>query len=168
MLSALSAEGAEHLIRNSVAGLLLLASCASKHPAMPLAAPPPAGPEGKAAYSFVFDPANPALAAGDGPHRELVRVIIDDHGHVAHVADSPLGSSDGGPHASDFRKAVEDAVHAWQFTPGVLRRVEPGHDLDGDGKPDYAVTTSYDLIPVYYDVKFTFEIVRGQGVVRKE
>jgi hypothetical protein len=87
---------------------------------------------------------------------------------VVNVVDSPLGSSDGGPHASDFRKAVVDAVHAWQFTPGVLRRVEPGHDLDGDGKPDYNVTTSYDLVPVYYDVKFTFEIVQGKGVVRKE
>lgn len=183
-------------ILSSVAALLIV-GCAAKKPAAPITpsqAPQPS-PEGKAVYSFLFDPANPALglpqdvkfdrpkpmeklklplyptdalAAGDGPHLEVVRIIIDDHGHVSKVEDSPLGTSDVGPHATDFRKAIDEAVRSWRFTPGVLRKVEPGHDLDGDGKPDYTVSTSWDLVSVYYDVKFTFEIVQGKGVVRKE
>ena len=157
--------------------------------------PAPSAAEGKTSYKFVFDPSNPvlglpediqfhrpaprdvralpvyppdALAAGDGPHRELVRIVIDKQGRVAEVGDSPLGVSDGGPHAAGFRAAVDAAVRAWVFAPGALVKVEPGHDLDGDGKPDYKVATSIDPVPVYYDVRFLFEIVDGRGIVTKQ
>ncbi len=80
---------------------------------------------------------------------------------IASVADSPLGTSDVSVHAADFRTAVESAVHLWRFEPGHPLKVAPGNDLDGDGKPDYIVTTSISAVPVYYDVKFTFEIVEG-------
>jgi len=171
------------------------AGCAPKKPAA--TAPPDTQPlaTGKSSASFVFDPSNPALglpedilfdrprpldtltlpiypdralAAGDGPHREIVRIIIDNKGHVSEVNDSPLGVSDGGLHAAEFRRVVEDAVRAWRFSPGALRKIVDGNDLDGDGKADYVVTTSWDVVPVYYDVKFTFEIVEGRGVVTKD
>jgi hypothetical protein len=177
------------------ATLLVLVSCAAKKSAAPIAPPTPIAVEGSSKYSFLFDPANPALglpedvkfmrpvprgvlalpiyppdalAVGDGPHRELVRIVIDDHGSVTKVGDSPLGASDGGPHAAAFRSAVEAAVRTWTFGPGALLTLAPGHDLDGDGKPDYTVATSTEIVSVYYDVKFMFEIVEGKGVVRKE
>jgi len=177
--------------------VLVLLSCGPKKPpeSPPPAPPAPAPPGGKTSYAFVFDPSNPALKldsdmrfmrpsprgalalplypddalrAGDGPHHEIVRVVIDDQGDVASVGDSPLGTSDGGLYATSFRKAVDDAVHSWHFMPGVLSRVAPGNDLDGDGKADYVVTTAHEVVPVYYDVKFTFEIVDGRGIVRSE
>ena len=107
-----------------------------------------------------------ALAAHDGPHREIVRIVIDTHGIVSQVGDSPLGQSDGGRFAADYRRAVDDAVRTWRYQAGALLHVVPGHDLDGDGKPDYKVVTSWDVVAVYYDIRFTFEIVDGKGVVR--
>jgi hypothetical protein len=166
--------------------------CASKKPAATPGPPAPL-PEGKSRYSFIFDPGNPALGlpedvqfrrplpketktlpkypenalvAHDGPHREVVRFVIDTHGNVDQVVDSPMESSDGGPFALDYRHAVEQALRSWRFDPGVFQHVKPGEDKDGDGKPDYKVMTSWDLVPVYYDVRFTFEIVDGKGVVK--
>jgi hypothetical protein len=169
-----------------------LAGCAAKKPVAPITPPPPS-PEGKSSYSFIFDPANPALglpedvqfdrpkpvdtatlpvyperalAAHDAPHRESVRIVIDTHGNVDHVLDSPMERSDGGPFAADYRRAVDDALRTWRYLPGALQHVAPGHDLDGDGKPDYKVMTSSDPVAVYYDIRFTFEIVDGKGVVK--
>jgi hypothetical protein len=175
-----------------VALVIASAGCASKKPAAPPAPPPPL-PEGKSRYSYIFDPGNPALglpedvqfrrplpketktlptypanalAAHNGPHREVVRFIIDTHGNVDKIVDSPMESSDEGPFAADYRRAVEEALRSWRYEPGVFQHVKPGEDKDGDGTPDYKIMTSWDLVPVYYDVRFTFEIVDGKGVVK--
>ncbi len=184
-----------HTAAALVLGALVVASagCASKKPAA-RPAPAVALPEGQSRYSYIFDPGNPALglpedvqfrrpmpketktlpkypenalAARDGPHREVVRFIIDTHGNVDKIVDSPMESSDGGPFGADYRGAVEEALRSWRFEPGVFQHVKPGEDKDGDGKPDYKIMTSWDLVPVYYDVRFTFEIVDGKGVVRR-
>ena len=168
-----------------------------RHAPPQAAPPPPAAPpaEGQSKYTFLFDPANPALslpadtrfdrprpidtktlpvyparALADrfGPHREVVRIVIDKDGKVAEVHDSPLGASDKDAYSEEFRRSVDAAVRTWTFTPGSLRKVEPGTDLDGDGKPDYVITKSWERVAVYDDVRFTFEIVEGQGVVRRE
>ena len=171
---------------------LAAAGCAHKKP-VTTTTPAPSLPEGKTTYSYIFDPSNPALglpedvqfsrprptetttlpkyperalAAHDGPHREIVRIVIDTHGVVSQVLDSPMGQSDGGPFAEDYRRAVDEAVRTWRYQPGALQHVAPGNDLDGDGKPDYKVVTSWDLVAVYYDIRFTFEIVEGKGVVK--
>jgi len=171
---------------------LLSTSCAPKIPVAPIEPPPPSL-EGKAIYKYIFDPANPALglpedvqfhqpwpvetatlpkyperalAVHDGPHREIVRIVVDTHGNVGQVLDSPMGRSDGGPFAADYRRAVDEAVRTWRYQPGVLRHVADGADKDGDGKPDYKIMTSSDPIAVYYDLRFTFEIVDGKGVVK--
>jgi len=170
----------------------LAAGCVLKKPVAPIAPPPPS-PEGKTSYSYIFDPANPALglpedvqfvrpapaettklpkypeqalAAHDGPHREIVRIVIDTHGSVSQVLDSPMARSDGGPFAAEYRRAVDDAVRTWRYQPGRLQHVADGADKDGDGKPDYKVMTSWESVAVYYDIRFTFEIVDGEGVVR--
>jgi hypothetical protein len=172
---------------------LLATACAAKKPApaMPPSAPPA---QGTSRFNYIFDPGNPALtlpedeefrrpspkdtkalpkypenalAARDGPHREVVRFIIDTHGNVETVTDSPMEPSDGGPFAADYRRAVELALRSWRFSPGVIQHVKNGEDADGDGKPDYKLMTSADLVPVYYDVRFTFEIVDGKGIVKQ-
>jgi hypothetical protein len=172
---------------------LLVMGCAAKK-SVAQTGPPPPSAEGKTSYSYIFDPGNPALglpedvqfrrpfpqdtntlpkypenalAVRDGPHLEVVRFIIDTHGNVERILDSPLESSDGGPFAADYRRAVEEALKSWRYEPGVLQHVEPGEDKDGDGKPDYKVMTSSEVVAVYYDVRFTFEIVNGKGVVKE-
>jgi hypothetical protein len=171
---------------------MLAGGCAPKKPPAPAPSPLSALPEGKTSFHYIFDPANPALglpadvqfvrphpmettslpkypenALGvhDGPHHEVVRIVIDPEGHVSQVADSPMAQSDGGPFAEDYRRAVEAAVKTWRYDPGTLRHVEDGPDHDGDGKPDYKIMTSSDRVAVYYDIRFTFEIVDGKGVV---
>jgi hypothetical protein len=171
---------------------LLALGCAHKKLAT-APSPPPRLPEGKSKYSYIFDPGNPALglpedvqfrrplpketktlpkypesalAVHDGPHREVVRFVIDTEGKVKEIVDSPMEASDGGPFAADYRRAVEEALRTWRYEPGVFQHVKPGEDKDGDGKPDYKIMTSWDLVPVYYDVRFTFEIVDGKANVR--
>jgi hypothetical protein len=178
-----------------VLAVLLATSCVAKKPVTAPLAPPPTPPEGKTKYSYIFDPGNPALglpedvqfrrpfpketktlpvypenalAARDGPHREVVRFIIDPNGNVGEIVDSPMESSDGGPFATEYRRAVEAALRMWRYEPGVLQHVKDGEDKDGDGKPDYKVMTSWEMVPVYYDVRFTFEIVDGEGRVKQE
>jgi hypothetical protein len=173
--------------------VVTLAACAAKRPVKTAPPLPPPSTEGKTSYNYIFDPANSALAlpedvkflrpqpvetkrlptyperalaAGDGPHREIVRIVIDVHGTVGQVLDSPLGRSDDGPFAADYRQAVDDAVKSWRYEPGVLEHVRDGEDKDLDGKPDYRVLTSLDRVAVYYDIRFTFEIVDGKGVVK--
>ncbi len=92
--------------------------------------------------------------------------MIDTDGNVGQVLDSPLARSDRGAFAADYRRTVADAVRTWRFLPGVFQHVTGGADRDGDGKPDYKVMTSADPVAVYYDIRFTFEIVEGKGVVR--
>ena len=171
---------------------LVVSGCSARKQVAPVA-PHALSPEGKINYSFIFDPGNPALhlptdvqfvrpvpvdtrtlpiypehalASRDGPHREIVRIVIDVHGNVGQVLDSPTGPSDDGPFAADYRRAVDAAVRTWRFQPGILWRFTGGPDKNGDGRPDYKVLTSEDPVAVYYDVRFTFEIVTGKGVVK--
>ena len=171
---------------------LLSIGCVPKKPIAPIGPPPPS-PEGKTRFNYIFDPGNPALglpedvqfrrpmpkeaktlprypenalAARDSPHREVVRFIIDTHGLVERIVDSPMEPSDGGPFAADYRRAVEEALRTWRFEPGVFQHVKNGDDKDGDGKADYKIMTSWERVPVYYDVRFTFEILDGKGVVK--
>ena len=173
---------------------LVATGCAHKKPVTTTATAASLA-SGKTTYSYIFDPSNPALglpedvkfsrplptetpvlpkypesalAAHDGPHREIVRIVIDTHGIVSEMGDSPMGQSDGGPFAADYRRAVDDAVRTWRYQPGMLQHVVPGNDLDADGKPDYKIVTSSDVVAVYYDIRFTFEIVDGKGVVSQK
>jgi hypothetical protein len=181
------------VIRLALAAAIAAATGCVPKRAAATPAPPAPLPEGKSSYSYIFDPANPALglpedvqfvrplavetktlpkypesalAAHDGVHREIVRIVIDVMGEVGQVVDSPMGRSDGGPFAADYRRTVEAAVRTWRFQPGLFRHVKDGEDKDGDGKPDYKIMTSQERVAVYYDIRFTFEIVDGKGVVK--
>ena len=95
----------------------------------------------------------------------VLRLVVDADGVVRQVQDSPLArpAAQADP---DFRAAAEDAVLSWLFVPAAIRTIEPGEDIDHDSKPDYTVVVDSRRIPVYLDVRFTFEIVDGQARVR--
>jgi hypothetical protein len=173
--------------------LIFLAGCAHA-PVRPIVAPaPPAKVEGEVAYRFLRDPNAPvpklsakvefsepapssvfplprypdsALVARAEPAHVTLRVVIDRKGRIAEVKDSPLEASSTGPFAGEFRDAVLRALRHWRFTPGLLVQVEEGRDLDGDGEPDYREVVRKDTVPVFYDIRFDFEIVAGAGRVR--
>jgi hypothetical protein len=95
----------------------------------------------------------------------VLRFIVGVDGAVRDVGDSPL--RDPGAAADPaFREAAVTAVRSWLFVPAEIRTVKPGADLDHDGKPDYTVLVESERVPVYLDVRFTFEMIAGQGRVR--
>ncbi len=110
-------------------------------------------------------PVNP-LKSRYGDAVVAVRVFLDDQGRVTDIKDAPACPSTGGRFAPDFRSAVEEAIHRWKFQPAEYHRFAEGKDLNGDGKPDYVVVTETKSIPVYFDVRFDFSIVKGRGRVR--
>ncbi|HYK90836.1 MAG TPA: hypothetical protein VE398_18830 [Acidobacteriota bacterium] len=107
-----------------------------------------------------------ALKAKYGQAIVAIRVFLDAGGRVTDLKDAPTAASTGGPFASEFRSAVEDAIHLWKFRPAEYRRYADGKDLNGDGKPDYMVLIAKENVPVYFDVRFDFSIVKGQGHVK--
>ena len=167
--------------------------CAGRKP-VAAAQPPAADPaRGQSSFEFLVDPpardaersryeqfmpprpigelASPeyperALAAGYGPVSLAVRVNIGIEGQVTAISDIPGKPQATGPYASDFRQAIESAVQTWRFNPAELNRFEDGNDIDGDGKPDYQRLVSTDKMPVYFDVRFDFEILQGKGQVK--
>jgi len=107
-----------------------------------------------------------ALSAKYGKASVIVRVVIGTEGLVTEINNPPNNAPAVGPYADDFRSAVEEAVHRWRFQPAEYRQFEDGKDLNGDGKPDYQRLVWSQVVPVYLDVRFDFEIVRGKGQVR--
>jgi len=158
--------------------------------AAPRAAPDPAA--GKTSFTFIADPSvsppkvsdhqelvapgalgklvdpiypESALAANAPPASVYLRIVIGEDGFVSDVKDSPLGSATPSSFAAEFRSASEIAVKRWRFTPGVIVQYEDGPDLDDDGHPDSTSMMRTDRIRVFYDVRFDFEIVGGEGRV---
>jgi hypothetical protein len=121
----------------------------------------------------------PLYPAGHTEPRPVVvvlRFVVGKTGVVEEVEDSPLrdpGEAGAGAVGSDaggsdgaFRAAAEDALRSWRFVPAAIQTVKPGADLDHDSKPDYTVLVASTRVPVYLDVRFTFEMVAGEGRVR--
>ncbi len=106
-----------------------------------------------------------ALEGHAAPATVVLRITIDTHGRVSHIEDSPVLASTAGPFAEEFRWAAIRAMRRWRFTPGYFDQVEDGEDLDGDGKPDFTRSVQIDYVDVFYDLRFDFEIVRGEGRV---
>jgi hypothetical protein len=176
--------------------VVIVGGCARHPAVPPVTAPVQAvasQDEGKVAYKFLVDPtaAAPALheaeelvsprpvsefplprypavalAAHAGAAHVVVRILIDTSGHIAGVTDSPVAPSSPGPFAGEFRDAVLRALRHWRFTPGHFDSYEEGPDSDHDGKPDYRQLVRADMVPVFYDVRFDFDIVGGEGRVR--
>ena len=107
-----------------------------------------------------------ALKAGYGQATVAVRVFLDATGTVTEIRDAPNDRSTGRSFALEFRSAVENAIHQWSFQPAEYRQYEEGKDLNGDGKPDYMVVIATKQIPVYFDVRFDFSIIKGHAYVK--
>jgi hypothetical protein len=103
-----------------------------------------------------------------GPVVVLLRFVVGSDGAVREVRDSPLADPGGAPADAAFRQAAGDAVLSWLFVPAAIQTVKPGPDLDHDAKPDYTVLMDSNRVPVYLDVRFTFEIVAGERRVRAD
>jgi hypothetical protein len=101
-----------------------------------------------------------------GPVVVVLRFVVGKTGVVEEVGDSPLRDPDDAVADAAFREASKDAVLSWRFVPAAIQTVKPGADLDHDSKPDYTVLVASSRVPVYLDVRFTFEMVEGKGRVR--
>jgi hypothetical protein len=110
----------------------------------------------------------PAREDERGPVVVMLRFVVEVDGAVREVRDSPLADPGGAPADPAFRRAAEDALLSWLFVPAAIKTVEPGPDLDHDSKPDYTVLVDSNRIPVYLDVRFTFEMVDGERRVRAD
>lgn len=112
-------------------------------------------------------PSYPAelLPLGLEPQVVAVRFVVDEMGSVAEILPSPVALSSTGPHASVFEASVEQALRSWRFSPGSVVRLTSGSDIDGDGKPDYKILAERTVMKVFYDLRFTFEVRDGKGVV---
>lgn len=106
-----------------------------------------------------------ALQDQAGKATVTLRFVIDLEGNVIEVVDSPKAPSSESPFAAAFKAAAERAVRSWKFTLAQWQQVEPGRDLNGDGKPDYVCVVRSERVSVYMDVSFDFERVAGQGSV---
>jgi len=105
------------------------------------------------------------LGLGLPPQQIVVRVDLDENGLVAQVVPRPMPSKADPSHVADFAAAVTTAVCKWRFEPGVIRTLKEGTDVDGDGTPDYKVVESERPVQSYFDMRFTFAVRKGQGVV---
>jgi hypothetical protein len=92
-------------------------------------------------------------------------VIIDEQGRIADVLDSPVQASSQSPFAGVFKDSVLRALRHWRFTPGRIVQWAVGKDFDGDGVSDARTMVHSDPIRVFYDIRFDFEIVGGEGRV---
>jgi hypothetical protein len=101
-----------------------------------------------------------------GPVVVVLRFVVGKTGVVEEVGDSPLRDPGDAVADAAFREAAEDTVRSWRFVPAAIQTVKPGADLDHDSKPDYTVLVASSRVPVYLDVRFTFEMVEGKGRVR--
>ena len=168
----------------SFAVLILCAGC----PRKPAADVPAIEDRGSVGYAFLVDPSAghpaghfvppepreklplpfypPEVLAARATASVVVRILIDEEGRVKNVTDSPLEGSSPGPFAREFRAAVLRSLRHWRFTPGAIEQVEDGPDADADGKPDYRTTSSMSAVRVFYDVRFDFDVVSGEGRVR--
>ncbi len=101
------------------------------------------------------------------PQRVGIRFTIDRNGAVRDVVQSAVAETteDADPLIVN---AVRDVVSRWSFSPPRVRTLKDGPDADDNGIPDYRVLDREDVISVYYDLQFTFEVIDGRGVVRTQ
>jgi hypothetical protein len=106
-------------------------------------------------------PEYPAAAlAGGGPTAVVAVRLVVEADAVREVKDSPKLAPYNGPFASEFRAAVEEAVHRWVFASARIDTIGPPRE---DMAERYLIRTRY--VPTFLDFAFRFTVVDGHGVV---
>ena len=100
------------------------------------------------------------------PQKIVVRITLDERGHVIAVTANPDASETDPKYRAAFEKAIDIAVDGWQFQPAMQRIFIDSPD-DGSGKPPYKVLKAETPVPTYFDIRFTFEVENGKGLVRQ-
>lgn len=185
-------SGAAEWLRAAAGATVLLTACRTT--TSPRAAEPArASLSGTATYEAVIEPsANTAkqvsqrlflpAAPGDEnhppvypeelvdlalpPQRVVVRLDLDERGHVTTVTPND-GASEADPrYRAAFETAIRIAVDRWCFRPATQRAFVDSPD-DGSGKPPYKMLKAETPVPTYFDIRFIFEVMDGRGVVRQ-
>ncbi len=174
-----------------VAGALaLLSACHSTAP--PDGSEPPRPPlTGRATYEAVMEPSGdtskqvtqrlfipaapgdenqPPLYPGEllglelPPQKIVVRILLDERGHVTAVRTIPERSEASPEYRAAFETAIRIAVDGWCFRPAMQRTFVDSPD-DGSGKPPYKMLEAETPSPTYFDIRFIFEVSGGKGLV---
>jgi len=90
-----------------------------------------------------------------------VRITVGTDGRVSRVRPSPVSTSNAGPWLDLLLDAVRNAATKWRFVPARERTLSDGPDRDHDGRPDWQNVVTDRAIAVYFDARFTFEVVEG-------
>jgi len=94
-----------------------------------------------------------------------VRITVGTDGRVSRVRTSPVAASNAGPWLDLLLDAVRNAATKWRFVPARERTLSDGPDRDHDGRPDWQNVVTDRAIAVYFDARFTFEVVNGSSHV---
>ena len=94
-----------------------------------------------------------ARAAKVGVVTVAVHLTIDVAGRVTEVAPSLAGFSIPNRFSTEFRRAVEEAVAQWRFTPAEVQHLE---EAPGEGGSTYLRVARREKIEAACDVQFTF------------
>lgn len=176
----------------TVAGaLVLLSACRSAAPS-PASEPPPSL-TGKATYEAVMEPSVDTstqvtqrlfipAAPGDAnlpplypdelldlelpPQKIVVRIVLNEHGHVDSVRTNAQASDADPKYRTAFETAIRIAVEGWCFRPAIQRTFVDSPP-DGSGKPPYKMLETEKTAPTYFDIRFIFEVSDGKGFVRQ-
>lgn len=180
----------------AIVTLLALAACrsASVPPPAPPPPPPRDDPDRGAVFAkLVPDPNAPSINLGPDeeyispqimpgnplpeyppdlvplrlpPHTIVVRFIANERSRVEQIIPSPLGGTTDDAYCPRFEESVHAALANWRVYPARIRKLRPGPDSDGDGKPDYRIMIAQKTLKSFFDISFVFEVVDGKGVVR--
>jgi hypothetical protein len=184
--------GAPRWSRLAGATALSLTACRTAAPSNAVQ-PVPANPSGTASYEAVVEPGPdiskqvsqrlflPAVPGDENrpplypeellglalpPQRIVVRLTLDEHGHITGVTTNASASEADPRYRTAFESAIRIAVDRWSFRPAA-QRIFVDSPSDGSGKPPYKVLQSETPVPTYLDLRFIFEMTNGEGIVRQ-
>jgi hypothetical protein len=100
------------------------------------------------------------------PQKIVVRMILDDRGHVTAIRPNPEASEADPKYRAAFETAIRIAVDGWCFKPAVQRTFIDSPD-DGSGKSPYKILQAETPVSTYFDIRFIFEVSDGKGLVRQ-
>ena len=158
---------------------------------VPVEVPPASSLQGRTTYEAVLEPGSaaaklaaqreyiPAAPAGDNqppvypeellnlglpPQKIVLRLFLDERGRISGIRPSDVASDVHEKHRDAFEASIRSAVETWRFSP-AMRRVFVDSPDDGSGLPPYRVLKSETPTQTYFDIRFTFEVRDGRGVV---